>query len=488
MSVVIKAFKTPKGKYVYDRETSSVLSVSDTEFIALKRVENNEASETDWKTLQRYIDQGYLPKNHIERVAFPDTFRYELNSRIQQLTLQVTQNCNLRCSYCAYSGGYEHQRTHSNKTMPLSIMKKSIDFAMARSKESGFLYIGFYGGEPLLEIRQIQTCVDYVKEVYGGRAVMYNITTNGTLFNDKIIKFLMENNINVTISIDGPRELHNANRVYADGRGSFDDIMKNMAHIKECYPQFFRTIQFITTVAPGVDLSCINNFFDAETILAESSIRQNRVSELSSKEAITYDDQYYLTDNYQQVKTLLAALGLYPEEKTSRLFIRNISHVERLHEGLSKQIPSGTLHPGGPCIPGAARLFITADGTFYPCERVNEDSEIMKIGHIDHGFDLEKIEQLLNVGKLTEEECKACWNFVNCTLCCVAADGGTKLPIADWQKEQKERAAKRYTLCDEYYSLKDEIPNMEAIRRSIEGLIRDEPQRGQPIRGYDAEI
>jgi len=58
--------------------------------------------------------------------------------------------------------------------------------------------------------------------------------------------------------------------------------------------------------------------------------------------------------------------------------------------------------------------------------------------------------------------------------------GRTKLPISDWQKEQKELAAKRYAQCDEFYSLKEEVPNMEAIRRSIEGLMKAEPMREQP--------
>jgi len=65
-------------------------------------------------------------------------------------------------------------------------------------------------------------------------------------------------------------------------------------------------------------------------------------------------------------------------------------------------------------------------------------------------------------------------------------NGRTKLPIADWQMEQKELAAKRHALCDEYYALKEEIPNMEAIRRSIEGLMKDEPNRAQPKRTMDA--
>lgn len=59
-------------------------------------------------------------------------------------------------------------------------------------------------------------------------------------------------------------------------------------------------------------------------------------------------------------------------------------------------------------------------------------------------------------------------------------NGRTTLPISEWQKEQKELAAQRYVLCDEFYLLKDEILNMEVIRRSIERIMKGEPQRGQP--------
>jgi len=69
-------------------------------------------------------------------------------------------------------------------------------------------------------------------------------------------------------------------------------------------------------------------------------------------------------------------------------------------------------------------------------------------------------------------------------------NGRTKLPIADWQKEQKEFAAKRYTLCDEYYVLKEEVTNMEAIRRSVESLIREDlqAQRMPPTRAQRREL
>jgi uncharacterized protein len=427
MDVVVKTFQTPNGKYVFVRETNSILLVDDVEFSAFERIENGEACDKYIKVLQRYIDQGYLIENGIEKIAFPDTFRYQLNSRVQQLTLQVTQNCNLRCSYCTYGGSYYHQRTHSKKTMPLSIMKKAVDFAMARSREVKSLSVGFYGGEPLLEIDLIKDCVDYINETYPGRDVQYNITTNGTIFDEGIIAFLNKNDFSVSISFDGPRELHDMNRTYEDGRGSFDDIMQNMNYIKENYPMFFRRISFLTIVAPGADFACVNDFYEAETVISDNMIQQNRVNDVSSKEGVTYDDQYFVTAHYQQMKVLLAAIGLYSENKISKLFATGLSDAERCYQTLSSKMPAGTTHPGGPCVSGAMRLFVSCDGVLYPCERVNEGSEIMKIGHIDTGFELEKIEKQINVGKITEEECIACWNFMHCALCCATADGGMEL-------------------------------------------------------------
>ena len=66
-------------------------------------------------------------------------------------------------------------------------------------------------------------------------------------------------------------------------------------------------------------------------------------------------------------------------------------------------------HPGGPCIPGTHKLFVNVKGDFYPCEKVCECSADTIIGNIDKGFDLDKAETLLNVGKLTEEQCRDCW-------------------------------------------------------------------------------
>lgn len=428
--VVIKTFTTPGGQYVYDRGRNSIIPTSTEDFVSFMRIEAGVQEPHDLQMLQRYQEKGYFVENRLQEVVHSATqhMRSYLNSHISQFTLQVSQFCNLNCSYCAYSGNYAHQRTHSQETMSIEVMKKSIDFFMARSWDVDEVVISFYGGEPLLEIDLIKSSLTYIDEVYKGRAVRYVLTTNGTLLTDDVIQFFIENNFNVAISLDGPKELHDKNRVYSNGKGSFDDIMQNCAYIKEHYPSFFSKLSFLSIVAPGVDFACVNEFFDADVVLNDSVITTNIVNDIGSTVEVMYDDLYLITSKYQTMKTLMAELGMYSSAKTSKLFITTLSAVNNFYKSLSKGMGMyDKAHPSGPCLPGVMRPFVSADGSIYPCERVAEGSDIMKIGHIDIGFDFDKIDAQLNVGKITEEECKACWAFLHCNLCCVASDGGTEM-------------------------------------------------------------
>lgn len=61
--------------------------------------------------------------------------------------------------------------------------------------------ISFYGGEPLLEMKLIHEIIAYANKVFKGKNIRYNMTTNATLLNDEIVKFLYENDISITISL-----------------------------------------------------------------------------------------------------------------------------------------------------------------------------------------------------------------------------------------------------------------------------------------------
>ena len=67
-------------------------------------------------------------------------------------------------------------------------------------------------------------------------------------------------------------------------------------------------------------------------------------------------------------------------------------------------------------------------------------------------------------------------------------NGRNTLPVKEWQSEQKKLLAKRYNLCDKYYSLKDEIKNVEVIRRSVEKIINEDVHNRQLVQMYDRDL
>lgn len=445
MSIVIKPFSTAFGKYLYDRETNSILTLTSDEYDVFIRIYEGKATESDYDVLALFQERGYCKESQLTSVKHPmdQMVEYFLDNRIEKITLQVTQNCNLRCSYCAYSGMY-NQRSHSNRSMPYDIMEKSIDFLMNHSINSPKVDIGFYGGEPLLEFQKIIRIVEYINTKYKNKELTFSLTTNGTLFTDEKIIFLAEHNFNVLVSLDGPKELHNKNRVFVNGEGSFDKMMENLIYIKENYPDFFKKISFNTVVAPGNDYKCTSDFFDANELIEDNTLNASTLSEFSNKEEIQYDDLYFIAVRIQQLKMFLSALGYISKDKVSKLFAKDIGLLNRFYIGLgniSNLTP--VAHPGGPCIPGARRPMIDVNGNIFPCERVSEEYDCMKIGNVDTGFEIEKVRAILNIGEITEDKCLNCWNFIHCGLCAASA---ADLQLSKSKRANKCEGAKNHTL------------------------------------------
>jgi|GEM_PF-1127771 len=141
--------------------------------------------------------------------------------------LLLTDSCNLQCKYCFVEPGF----IKHNGLMPLETAFKAVDLFHELAKKSGVANpkIVFYGGEPTLNREVLVETIKYAKN-YG---MIFNIVTNGTLMDEELAKFLIENNVNISISIDGPEEIHDKKRVYLNGSGSFEKAMNAYNIIKK---------------------------------------------------------------------------------------------------------------------------------------------------------------------------------------------------------------------------------------------------------------
>ena len=422
---VFHTFTAGGKRYMFDANTNVIINLKEDLYFELEKYMQSGYKEFT-PAIEKLRDRGYLKDRADFEMVHPmdSTLEYSLERCICTIALQVTQGCNLRCKYCAYSGSYDN-RVHSSKRMSKEIAFKAIDFLFDHSIDRDRVSLGFYGGEPLLELDLIKECVKYAKKKSIGKELMFNITSNTTLITDEVLKFLYDNEFSLTVSLDGDRQAHDKNRVFAaNGAGTFSVVMQILEKIQTQYPDYMERVHINAVIDPTTDFDCTSNFFSDYKTVKDFYIQANLISEYYRKDEVATDEEYREKFSYEIFKMYLQKLGRLENGSVSKLVSHGFHSLKEIHD--KTKMPSSLTikrdHHSGPCVPGIQRLFVDVEGNLYPCERVSEASKAVRMGHIDTGFDIDKARALLNIGKLTEKECKQCWAFRFCSACAVQAD------------------------------------------------------------------
>lgn len=154
------------------------------------------------------------------------------------MTKPIGSICNLNCTYCYY---LEKQALFPQKKewkMSDEVLETFIrDYIAAQDvPEVSFVW---QGGEPsLLGIDFFKKALELEKKYADGKRIENAFQTNGTLINEEWAAFLADNGFLVGVSIDGPRECHDANRVTRAGKPSFDLVMNGIGQLKRFGAEF----------------------------------------------------------------------------------------------------------------------------------------------------------------------------------------------------------------------------------------------------------
>lgn len=179
------------------------------------------------------------------------------------ITLAPTLNCNFRCSYC-----YENK---SDTRMTPETRKKIIGFVSERLISSRHLDVIWYGGEPLLEKQTVLEMSERLRALCKKHKCKYTsfMITNGYLLDKPLALELREQEVSrLQIALDGPREVHDARRVLANGEGTFERIVKNIIDVADIVP---------VTVRVNTDKMNAGKVTELLDLLAEHGL-QNRVN------------------------------------------------------------------------------------------------------------------------------------------------------------------------------------------------------------------
>ena len=294
------------------------------------------------------------------------------------ISFWVTNKCNLSCDYCYES---ENKKCIS---MNKKLIRDSINFSFDYLKNylGEDIRIQIHGGEPFLEFERIKYMVGYIKNNFSNK-VSFFITTNGTVMNENIIDFIVNDLKFISISIDGQKKTHDRYRKNKLGSGSFDVAFKNAKLL----------------LNKGV------------YVRIRSTFNSHTVRDL-------YEDVKFFIDNgFKSISSVADFSDNEWNQKSLNELKINIDKIKKLQEenlDVNINIVDRNSHKAyGICCGGKKSLNIFADGNIYPCT-ITTGKEYFCIGNIYSGIDEEKLNFFLKQSYVTNTECEGCKLYYEC--------------------------------------------------------------------------
>lgn len=317
---------------------------------------------------------------------------------LSTMVLNVTNQCNLSCTYCYEYGEDKIVQTDNGrqpKMMTEETARESVDFLL---RESGTdAHMTFFGGETLLNFRVLKTTVAYATEQAAalGKTIDFSMTTNATLLSDEVIDFLAEHRFGVTISMDGPPELQNKFRVFHNGKGSYDVIA----------PKIKALIAKHRSRPIGARVTLTKDTLDVRRIYDHLT---NEIGfwEVGFAPVTASPDRPHAfgDEGFEQVLSEFRALA---QDYLA-------AALENRHHGFSNVRETlGEIHKGAskawPCGAGFGLLGVSTAGDVALCHRF-AGSDDHKLGTVKDGIDRARQAEFLDTHHVSDKtDCQTCW-------------------------------------------------------------------------------
>jgi len=353
---------------------------------------------------------------------------------LKQLVFEVTDRCNLKCKYCGYGELYEGYDERKSKSLQFTKARLVIDYLVALWSEhirNSFIQpitLGFYGGEPLMNMHFIKELIQYVEGLGNvGKLFQYNMTTNGLLLN-RHQDYLVEKKITLLISLDGNEKDHSY-RVDAKGRNSHKRVVENIRLLQQSYPEYFtKQVNFNTVLHNMNSVESAyyyikNNFGKTTTIspLNNSGIRPDKMPDFI-KTYQNVNESIRIAENCEQLESEMFIKS--PNiNQLANFFYNHSGNVIDNYSDLLIDKNKLNIPPTGTCTPFFKKMFITVNGKILPCERVNHEFEFGQIQDKKLDLDLQLIAERFNDYVFSYvEQCRICSTKHKCSQCVFQID------------------------------------------------------------------
>ncbi|MBL4898944.1 MAG: radical SAM protein [Colwellia sp.] len=171
------------------------------------------------KALEKLVNEGVFEGNITQKVIEVESLSF---------WVQMTDKCNLACDYCYIPSLNSRKKIIDNLFDVL--FRKLIEL-----KEIKSVNIKLGGGEPLLCFNEWNEKLLTFKKNLDKHNITLNvrIISNLTKVDTRIVNYLLENNIQLSVSLDGVKEYHDKNRIFINGNGSYDTVINNIGYVRD---------------------------------------------------------------------------------------------------------------------------------------------------------------------------------------------------------------------------------------------------------------
>jgi len=319
---------------------------------------------------------------------------------LQTLVVNVTNQCNLACTYCYEYGEDKIVDTENGKQpkfMSEETAREAVEFALREARGNPHAHITFFGGETLMNFPVLKATIAYARRRAAevGKDIDFSLTTNATLLRPDVIEFLADERVGVTISIDGPEEMQDKFRVFNNGLGSYAVAAPKIKALLERHRS--RPIGArVTLTRQTLDVRKIYRHLADELGFWEVGFAP--VTTAPGRDyAIGGGGFDHLLSQFRDLAGDFLAAAL---QNRHHGFSNVRETLQEIHHGHAKAYPCGA---------GLGLMGVSTDGDVALCHRFAGSDE-HGLGNVRDGVSWEKQQEFLQTHHLSNKtDCATCW-------------------------------------------------------------------------------
>ena len=306
------------------------------------------------------------------------------------LTLHLTDNCNMDCTYCI--------REKCPKDMSEEVLYKACDLAFSRGQRAG---ICFFGGEPLLKKDLIYKALDYCDEKSRETAMRFDckMTTNGSLLDEKFLERAAKARMGIGLSFDGKAQ--DICRVFVGGQPTSPVIEEKAKMLLKILPESTA----LATIAP----QAVPYYAESVKYLHDIGFKKvSFVLAYGRKVNWTDEDLELLREQLEQTSKYMKELFVNGEKFFMGAICSKISDCIKGRNSAER------------CHLGVRQMPVTPNGDLYPCTSFIGDEKYL-LGNVFDGINDAKVIEM-SKKSATPETCIGCDLVKRCTNSCGCAN------------------------------------------------------------------